>query len=44
MGGANTGCFNEEEEEEEEEEEANPPEELPHDAHRPHDTKPLTRE
>jgi hypothetical protein len=32
IGGANTGCSNEEE--------VNPLEELPHDAHRPHDTRP----
>jgi hypothetical protein len=33
MGGANTGRSNEEEE-------VDPPEELPHDTHRPHDTRP----
>jgi hypothetical protein len=33
MGGANTGRSNEEEED-------NPPEEMPHDAHRPHDARP----
>jgi hypothetical protein len=33
MGGANTGHSNKEEE-------VDPPEELPHDAHRPHDTSP----